>query len=133
MRYLILIIFVLSSAISFSQMDDKGTIKMAFKLEDVNKSFEDIITITYYHVEKRNTITDIFLLKAGEKIPYRLFEVGKYTIEVSGNKIPGFIITGVPVRANIITIIDDINLNDYPDKNATIHIQYKSPTGDGCG
>lgn len=133
MRYLIIIIFVLSSAISFSQMDEKGAIKMTLEFEDVTESFEDIITITYYHVEKRTTITDIFLLKAGEIIPYRLFEVGTYTIEVSGNKIPGFIITGVPVSANIITFIDAINLSDYPDKNATIHIQYKSPTGGGCG
>ena len=133
MRYLVIIFFVLSSALSFSQMDDKGAIKMTFQFEDVDESFEDIITITYYHVEKRNTITDIFLLKAGEKIPYRLFEAGKYTIGISGSKIPGFIISGVLVRPNVLTFIDTIHLNDYPDKNATIHIQYKSPTGGGCG
>jgi hypothetical protein len=58
MRYLIIIFIVLSSALSLSQMDDKGAIKMNFQFEDVNEGFEDIITITYYHGDKRNTITD---------------------------------------------------------------------------
>lgn len=133
MRYLVIIFFVLSSALSFSQMDDKGGIKIRFDFDEMSQSFEDTLIIKYFHVEGQQTITDTFHLKEGCKIPYRLFESGTYTIEISGNKITSIIITDVLVKSYVLTFIDDIILKNYQDSKATIRLKYKKPIVQSCG
>ena len=133
MRYLVFVFMLLNAAISFSQRDDKGTIKIRFDFDEMSQSFEDTLIIKYFDIEGKQTITDTFYLKKDNKIATRLLEIGTYTIEISGNKIPSFIITEVLVKLKQITFMEDIILENYPDIKATIRLKYKKPIIQSCG
>ena len=117
MKFLFSIFLLLNAAISFSQEQAFGTIKMTFESAEMDVNKADTVIIAYINRDSKISTTDSLYLKSSELIQWKKMEVGNYDMHLSRGKSFNYTIQGVLVSEGKITFLDKISLDHVPVEN----------------
>lgn len=123
MKFLFSIFLLLNAAISFSQEQAFGKIRMTFESAEMDVNSADTVIITYINRDSKILMTDSLYLKSSDLIQWKKMEVGNYDMHISRGKSFNYTIQGVLVSEDQITFLDKISLDHVPVENPRVFIR----------
>jgi stage V sporulation protein SpoVS len=125
MKSVLLILLIIISNYSIGQKKDVGGILLTIVNSKNERIVIDTIKVTSLNQKNKNISYDTTFFNANEI--YKFLSPGIYTIKIQIKNSPIILIKNVMVRSDILTVIDELNIENINKKRKRYLLKYKKP------